>query len=417
MSHVFATSKRLQVPGKNLSVDEMMVMMHGRSTESVRMKNKPIKCGFKMWAICDHGYTFYAFPHSNRAQWRDCLKYKGILSHSSAVVARLCDEIPRKAQERTGRIMYTIFMDNYFSSIKLFKLLREQELGAVRTVRSNSEGFPKELALRYKANNLPWDTIVTAVCAGGLVNGMTWIDNDAVQMLSTVQNVGDDYKKERMCRRPRLTSTNGPRVRKVFGNSATKTLPIPTIVDDYNHYMGGVDIADQLRSVYSSHMPSIRTWLSIFFWLLDTIVSNGYIILSKCDANWSNEHRKYAIDLARSLVAEHAQTTSLSIRSNRSINESINSTNNQKKRRSASVGGYVRQTGDSSNPVMHANEQHLPCRVKSASDRRACYQCRRKGCKRKVTYFFCSSCGLYLCLDGERNCFHEIHCEILDAEN
>lgn len=113
MSQVFNTSKHLWIPGKNISVDEMMVMMHGRSSESVRMKNKPISCGFKMWEICDRGYTYFSFPHSNRSPWRDCTNYKNILPHSSAVVARLSDELPRKAQGRTGTIMYVVFMDNY----------------------------------------------------------------------------------------------------------------------------------------------------------------------------------------------------------------------------------------------------------------------------------------------------------------
>ena len=78
---------------------------------------------------------------------------------------------------------------------------------------------------------------------------MTWIDNGAVQMLSTVHELGNNHKIERLRRRLRLTSTNGPRARKVFGECGTKVLPIPTIVDEYNHHMGWVDIADQRRSV------------------------------------------------------------------------------------------------------------------------------------------------------------------------
>jgi hypothetical protein len=57
----------------------------------------------------------------------------------------------------------------------------------------------------------------------------------------------------RLRRRPRLTSTNAVKVRRVFDNETKKLLPIPKIIDDYNHHMGGVDIADQLRSYYSVH--------------------------------------------------------------------------------------------------------------------------------------------------------------------
>lgn len=51
-------------------------------------------------------------------------------------------------------------------------------------------------------------------------------------------------------RRPKITSTNGRKIRGIWGDQPTKILPIPTFIDDYNHNMGGVDIADQLRSYY-----------------------------------------------------------------------------------------------------------------------------------------------------------------------
>jgi len=33
-----------------------------------------------------------------------------------------------------------------------------------------------------------------------------------------------------------------------------KSLPIPVVIDDYNHFMGGVDIADQLRGYYGTQL-------------------------------------------------------------------------------------------------------------------------------------------------------------------
>jgi hypothetical protein len=44
------------VLGQNVSFDEMMVPFAGRSKHTLKMKNKPIKEGFKIWALCDHGY-------------------------------------------------------------------------------------------------------------------------------------------------------------------------------------------------------------------------------------------------------------------------------------------------------------------------------------------------------------------------
>ena len=42
--------------GQNVSFDEMMVPFSGRSMHTLKMPNKPIKEGFKLWALYDQGY-------------------------------------------------------------------------------------------------------------------------------------------------------------------------------------------------------------------------------------------------------------------------------------------------------------------------------------------------------------------------
>ena len=55
-------------------------------------------------------------------------------------------------------------------------------------------------------------------------------------------------------------------------------MPIPLCIEDYNRHMGGVDIANQLRSYYDTQLTSFRTWWPIHFWAYDTIITNAYII-------------------------------------------------------------------------------------------------------------------------------------------
>ncbi|SRR6266487_3941791 len=45
------------VPGQNVSFDEMMVPYTGRSSHTLKIKNKPIAEGFKVWALASHGWT------------------------------------------------------------------------------------------------------------------------------------------------------------------------------------------------------------------------------------------------------------------------------------------------------------------------------------------------------------------------
>jgi len=55
-------------------------------------------------------------------------------------------------------------------------------------------------------------------------------------------------------------------------------LLIPKVVDQYNFFMGGVDIADQRRSYYHTQLRTCRNWYPLFFWLLDTAIINSFIL-------------------------------------------------------------------------------------------------------------------------------------------
>jgi hypothetical protein len=58
----------------------------------------------------------------------------------------------------------------------------------------------------------------------------------------------------------------------------TRILPIPGAIDDYNHHMGGVDIADQLRASFSTQQRGVKPWRPLFYWLLDTTIINAFRI-------------------------------------------------------------------------------------------------------------------------------------------
>ena len=76
--------------------------------------------------------------------------------------------------------------------------------------------------------------------------------------MSTVSTGRETVIRNR--RRPTKTAINSKTSRKVFGDQSTKDLEIPAFIDDYNHYMGGVDQADQLRSYYTTLRRHNKTW-------------------------------------------------------------------------------------------------------------------------------------------------------------
>src|SRR3954469_4470376 len=86
LSHVRETSKKLYIPSSNVSVDEMMVRFSGRSIHTVRIRGKPTPEGYKVFALCDHGYTYTFLPSSRVKQNNDVEKVNGITYTGSVVL-------------------------------------------------------------------------------------------------------------------------------------------------------------------------------------------------------------------------------------------------------------------------------------------------------------------------------------------
>ena len=93
--------------------------------------------------------------------------------------------------------------------------------------------------------------------------------------MSTVHQLGSVV--ERVRKRPRK-STNAKKAREAFGGAYEKEMPIPLCIEDNNQHMGGVDIADQLRSYYDTQLTSFCTWWPMLCWAYDTMITNAYVI-------------------------------------------------------------------------------------------------------------------------------------------
>jgi len=137
--HIRQISQSVYHPSSNVSVDEMMVRFQGRSLHTIKMKNKPISEGYKIFAICDRGFTF-DWRFSSRIDHIDGIsrnpQLRGSLSPTSQCVLELAKSLPY------GSNRYTVFMDNYFSNVDLFVRLRE--LGIAACVSPHQESGCKK---------------------------------------------------------------------------------------------------------------------------------------------------------------------------------------------------------------------------------------------------------------------------------
>jgi hypothetical protein len=316
------------IPGINLSIDEMMIRCFGRSKHTFKAPNKPIKEGYKMFALCEAGYTYY-FMWSSKSNSYGELNKLPDLSPTESMVYQLAQKLPKD-------VPHVIYMDNLFTRVPILRKLRTLNIGACGTTRRHPE-FPAFL-LELKdlcSKRLEWNTTAAIVARKKIrikkekekenyegkddesqwesdpsdpgVICYAWQDNNTVIACSTVHQAGEEHTIVRSRRRPQATSTNGPLVRKVFGEDVRKDLEIPLFIDDYNHFMGGVDIADQLRAYYSTQRTSLRSWYPLFFWIVDTAILNAYLMGRQLHGNEYMEHKEFRVSLWSSLFSYSTQ--------------------------------------------------------------------------------------------------------------
>jgi|SRR5271154_5543860 len=90
----------------------------------------------------------------------------------------------------------------------------------------------------------------------------------------------------RLRKQPKKTSSQAAITRKPFEGKVRKELPIPAFIDGYNHYMGQVDVANQLRAGYTVHFNrNSKEFFPGIFWLIDMVNTNCWKIFQSL--NWS----------------------------------------------------------------------------------------------------------------------------------
>jgi hypothetical protein len=233
-----------------------MVRCEGRTKHTVRMTSKPINQWYKIFALCDYGYT-WSWLLTSRSCGIAELKNQKRLTPTTSAVYQLASELSYTIHQ------YNVYMDNLFSSIPLYRKLRRLGIGACGTTRTGEDKFRKSLLEDIKGIKPQWNDLRGETVGDGEVLALRWEDNHTVKMLTTLHTLEECVLSNR--RKPRNTSTRGPEIQKYFGNEHRKVFAIPAAVFDYNQNKGGVDIADQRRCYCPTQLISRRTWLPLFY--------------------------------------------------------------------------------------------------------------------------------------------------------
>lgn len=228
-----------------------MIQYTSRTYYKYFMRNKPISEGYKVFVLAERGYVFDFYSEAPVPRLREPLNVPnnpGDLTHTSEIVIHLLNTLPWENH------YFDVALDNYFVCLKLFRYLRDNfHMGAYGKLR----GGVAESQIDIPATTvLPYHHLTGEILEGNVL-AILWMDNPPVKLLSTVHEIDGEKPTvvqlrnkpaERRCKAPPTS------VEEVFGPDLyTAEVPIPTVIDNYNHHMGGFDIANQLRSSYTTH--------------------------------------------------------------------------------------------------------------------------------------------------------------------
>jgi hypothetical protein len=165
-------------------------------------------------------------------------------------------------------------MDNYFTSPVLFDDLFQRKINACGTVRHDRRGMPKDIG--PKSLKMKKGDIVTRV--RGNLRAVRWKDKRDVYI---------------------LTNMHDPPVEGNFSDESGCAIK-PTVVEDYNTYMGFVDKSDRMVNSYGI---SRRTWKwtkKLFFHLTDMAILNAFLIRKLCGGKMT--HKNFREVLVQKLI-------------------------------------------------------------------------------------------------------------------
>lgn len=174
---------------------------------------KPIKRDYKLWCIVDqNGYIliYSVYQGKNETLEQEFDKY----NLGERVILMLTK--PFWKQQRI------IIFDNYFTSITLLKRLKNEQTLACGSIRNNRKGMPQNLKKKSEIKRGDFDHRFST----SRIVIFKWKDNKVVYLASKYH--GNE------------TTT----VQRTSKDGSKLNITCPTLVKDYNAFMGGVDHAD-----------------------------------------------------------------------------------------------------------------------------------------------------------------------------
>lgn len=236
-------------PGSVFSIDEQLRRNQGRWKHALTIASKADSKGVKIYSLCQGYYCFDFLFASKVAAVPEVLRFaphNGLskpFSTSESVILTLIKHL--QDQHQNLPLSLTLVCDNFFTTDKLFKQLRHHGVAAYGTAKSGS-GMPAQQVLLKDCTDKTTGSGLTCNSVFDGVNHVTFVDQKAVNMMTTVH----DVKNEELAWRDVRTRRNAC-LKRSREKSGRTELPYPKLSHDYNQGMNSCDVAGQVWSCYT----------------------------------------------------------------------------------------------------------------------------------------------------------------------
>lgn len=325
---------QVYIPEKEISVDENMCAWSGNGGSKVYMPLKPVKYGIKLYALCESksGYACSLIQYNSRKS-----------ESNVEMISRLTTNYQHKNHH--------LYMDNFYTSLKVVEKMSELGIYCCGTLRDN-RGGPKNLKQEVKKLLKGEGYIFN----NNSVNCLGMMDNGPVALISSIHSCA--------------TQGNS-------SNEKQQNLHNSTIIKDYNKYMGGVDLMDQMTGYYAISRRSKKWTTKLCYHIFNIAFHNSYVLYKKYSTCTKKKtYLKYLIKVIYLLAGDV-----------------IHSTLSQ---------DTITQLQPTNLSTPSSRVTHYPVEL---ANRRQCVVCSTHK-KRKEIKTMCSSCQVALCCIG---CFAEYH--------
>jgi Transposase IS4 len=260
-------------PGSIFAIDEQLRCNKGRWKHALQISSKADSKGVKIYSLCIGYYCFDFIFASKVVTVPEAGKFIPTdptakpFSLSERVILTL---IERLEAEHPNEVFHlTLACDNFFTTHKLFKELRERGISAYGTAKDGS-GMPKQHIQLRDCTDKKTDYGLVCNSVFGGVNHVTFIDQKAVHMMTTAHDVvnEDPHWRDAKTRRDACRT----RARETAGRTE---LPYPQLSHDYNNNMNSCDLASQVWSYFTvSRYSHWRNWWPMLWIILDASIAN-----------------------------------------------------------------------------------------------------------------------------------------------